>query len=145
VSYVWIPFVVLGAVLVVFLILLLLARIQGGRFLRPVVTSLSKIPFMKRFFERMSVAALERSNPELASAVKKMRTFGEPKTPEQVQRALAVLTPAERKAYMQAVGEQAPSIDATNRQQRRRIEQGKTAGVPVQRPGAAGRRPKKRR
>ena len=34
----FLPFIVLGAVLVVMLILFLLARIQNGRFLRPIVT-----------------------------------------------------------------------------------------------------------
>ena len=94
------------------LVLFLLARIQNGRFLRPIVTQLSKIPFMRRWFQKMSVAAYERSNPELAGAIKKMQSFGEIKTPEQAQRALAVMTPAERKAYMEMVGEQGPDAGA---------------------------------
>ena len=90
----FLPFIILGAVLLVMLVLFLLARIQNGRFLRPIVTQLSKIPFMRRWFQKMSVAAYERSNPELAGAIKKMQSFGEIKTPEQAQRALAVMTPA---------------------------------------------------
>ena len=89
----FLPFIVLGVVLLVMLILFLLARIQNGRFLRPIVTQLSRIPFMRRWFQKMSVAAYERSNPELAGAIKKMQSFGEIKTPEQAQRALAVMTP----------------------------------------------------
>ena len=145
-GYVWIPFIVLGALLVLLLLLAVLGRIQNGRYLRPLVLLLARIPLMKRWFQRMSVAQLERSNPELASAVKKMQAFGEPTSPDQVQRALRVLTPAERKAYLEAAGgESSPAVEATNRQQRRRLEHG-GAGMPVKppaassRPGAAGRK-----
>jgi hypothetical protein len=143
---IWIPLIVLGALLVLMLLLLVLSRFRGGALLRPVVQGLSKIPFMRRWFQRMSVAAYERTNPELASAIKKMQTFGEPKTPEQAQRALQLLTPAERKAYLDAVGgmneSQLPS--PTNREQRRRMERGAQGMIVQQRPGSAGRRPKKR-
>ena len=148
-SYFWIPFAVLGALLLVLLLFALVGRIQNGRYLRPILQLLAKIPFMRRALQRMSVAQLERSNPELASAVKKMHRFGEPTTPEQVQRALRVLTPSERKAYMEAAGQETGGIDATNRQQRRRLEHG-GPGMPTrpapgsQRPGAAGRKRKKR-
>jgi hypothetical protein len=138
------PFIVLGAVLLVMLILFLLARIQNGRFLRPIVTQLSRIPFMRRWFQKMSVAAYERSNPELAGAIKKMQSFGEIKTPEQAQRALAVMTPAERKAYLELVGEQGAMPEPVNRDQRRRVERGAQGMVVQQRPGARGKRPKKR-
>jgi hypothetical protein len=148
-SYFWIPFAVLGALLLVLLLFTLVGRIQNGRYVRPILKLLAKIPFMRRLFHRMTVAQLERSNPELASAVKKMRRFGEPTNPDQVQRALRVLTPAERKAYLEAAGQESAGIDATNRQQRRRLEHG-GPGMPVrpaagpQRPGAAGRKRKKR-
>ena len=138
------PFIVLGAVLLVMLILFLLARVQNGRFLRPIVTQLSKIPFMRRWFQKMSVAAYERSNPELAGAIKKMQSFGDIKTPEQAQRALAVMTPAERKAYLELVGEQGAMPEPVNRDQRRRVERGAQGMVVQQRPGARGKRPKKR-
>ena len=59
----FLPFIILGCMLVVMLVLFLLARIQNGRFLRPLVTQLSKIPLMRRWFQKMSVAAYERSNP----------------------------------------------------------------------------------
>jgi hypothetical protein len=144
--YVWIPFVVLGALLVLLLVVALVGRIQNGRYLRPIVLWLSKIPFMKRWFQRMSVSQLERSNPELASAVKKMQAFGEPTSPDQVQRALRVLTPTERKAYMDAAGmDSGNAVSPTNRQQRRRLEHG-GPGMPGKpaatstRPGASGRK-----
>ena len=140
----FLPFVILGFLLVAMLLLYLLARIQNGRFLRPVVTQLSKIPFMRRWFQKMSVAAYERSNPELASAIKKMQSFGEIKTPEQAQRALAVMTPAERKAYMAMAGEQGQMPEPVNRDQRRRVERGAQGMIVQQRPGASGRKSKKR-
>lgn len=140
----FLPFIVLGALLVAMLVLFLLARIQNGRFLRPLVTQLSKIPLMRRWFQKMSVAAYERSNPELAGAIKKMQTFGDIKTPEQAQRALAVMTPTERKAYMELVGEQGQMPEPINRDQRRRVERGAQGMIVQQKPGARGRKGKKR-
>jgi hypothetical protein len=140
----FLPLIILGCLLVAMLVLYLLARIQNGRFLRPVVTQLSKIPFMRRWFQKMSVAAYERSNPELAGAIKKMQSFGEIKTPEQAQRALAVMTPAERKAYMAMAGEQGQIPEPVNRDQRRRVERGAQGMIVQQRPGASGRKSKKR-
>ena len=145
-GYVWVPFIVLGVLLLLLGTLAVLGRIQNGRLLRPLIVQVSKIGFMRRWFQRMSVSALERSNPELASAVKKMRQFGDPTTPEQVQRAMRVLTPQERRAYMEAAGQETPNIEPTNRQQRRRLEHG-GAGMPMrptasdsERPWAAGRK-----
>ena len=140
----FLPFIILGVLLVAMLVLYLLARIQNGRFLRPLVTQLSKIPFMRRWFQKMSVAAYERSNPELAGAIKKMQTFGEIKTPEQAQRALAVMTPSERKAYLEMVGDQGQMPEPVNRDQRRRVERGAQGMIVQQRPGASGRKSKKR-
>jgi len=141
----WIPLFVLLFVAVLLAIVVVLGRVRGGRYLRPIVTFLSKVPLLKRWFQRMSIAALERQNPELASAMKKMQAFGEPKTAEQAQRMLNLLTPGERRAYMAAVGEEGQMPEATNRQLRRKLEHG-GAGMPVsakqvsQRPGAAGRK-----
>lgn len=140
----FLPFIILGVLLLAMLVLYLLARIQNGRFLKPIVTQLSKIGFMRRWFQKMSVAAYERSNPELAGAIKKMQTFGDIKSPEQAQRALAVMTPAERKAYMEMAGEQGQMPEPVNRDQRRRVERGAQGMIVQQRPGSAGRKSKKR-
>lgn len=140
---IWTPIIVLGVALVLFGLTALLARIKGGRYLRPIVVGLSRIPFMKRMFERMSNAALERQNPELASAVRKIQQFGTPSTPEAAQRAMARLSPAERRAYMQAAGEQVDQPEAPNRATRRKMtamQQPAGAG----RPGAGGRKKRKR-
>ena len=138
------PFIILGTLLVLMLILFVLSRVGGGRALRPLVELLSKIPFMRRWFQRMSIAAYERTNPELANAIKKMQSFGEIRSPEQAQRALAVLTPPERKAYMELVGDQGELPEPVNRDQRRRVERGAQGMVVQQRPGARGRKGKRR-
>ena len=143
--WVWIPLIVLLVVALLLGTLVLLGRIKNGRYLRPVITFLSKVPLFKRWFQKASIAALERQNPDLAAAMKKMSQFGEPKTPEQAQRMLNLLTPAERRAYMAAVGQETEVPESANRQIRRRMEYG-GAGVPVKtkpvsdRPGAAGRK-----
>lgn len=148
--WVWTPLFVLLGLVVLLGIVVLLGRIQGGRFLRPVVTFLSRVPLFKRWFQKASIAALERSNPELASAMTKMTTFGEPKSPEQAQRMLSLLTPSERRAYMTAIGDEGQMPEPTNRSQRRRMEHG-GSGMPVkvqqksERPGAAGRKTGKKK
>lgn len=141
----WIPLFLIVGLTVLLGLVVLLGRLRGGRYLRPVVTFLSRVPLFKRWFQKASIAALERQNPELAAAMRKMQTFGEPKTPEQAQRMLNLLTPSERRAYMEAVGQEAEQPEGTNRQLRRRLEHG-GAGMPVRakqapsRPGAAGRK-----
>lgn len=141
----WIPLVIILVLSVLLGILVLLGRIKNGKYLRPVVTFVSKVPLFKRWFQKASIAALERQNPELAAAMKKMQQFGEPKNPEQAQRMLNLLTPSERRAYMAAVGQEAETPEASNRQLRRRMEHG-GAGMPVRtkqvsaRPGTAGRK-----
>jgi hypothetical protein len=88
-----------------------------------------------RGIKKLSMAQLERDNPELARAVKKIEAFGTPKTPEQAQRALGLLTPQERRAYLAAVGDQAEMPEPTNRAQRRLVEKGVQPGVmPTPRP-----------
>ena len=141
----WIPLFVLLGIALLLGIFVLLGRIKGGKYLRPIVTFLSKVPLFKKWFQKASIAALERENPELAAAMKKITAFGEPKSPEQAQRMLNLLTPSERRAYMAAVGQEADAPEASNRQLRRRMEYG-GAGMPVRtkqtsdRPGASGRK-----
>lgn len=115
----------------------LLGRVAGGRYLRAIVLGLSRVPFLKRLFQRMSNAALERENPELASAIRKLERFGTPTTPEAAQRALARLTPGERRAYMEAAGQQVEVPEAPNRAARRK--------VPAAQPAAGAARGRKKR
>ena len=136
------PIIVLGSLLVLLGVLAVLGRIRGGRYLRPLVTWMTKVPLLRKGIKKASMAQLERENPELARAVRKIEAFGTPKTPDQAQRALSLLSPAERKAYLAAVGEQSDLPEPTNRAQRRLIEKGVQPGV-AQTPRPVGR--KKRR
>lgn len=115
------PLYILGALLLVLGIFFLLSRIQGGRYLKPVVNGMMKVPLLNRFLKRASQAALERQNPELASAVKKLERSGVAKDPQRAQQAMSRLTAAERQAYLDATAAQTEDI-AQNRQQRRQLE-----------------------
>jgi hypothetical protein len=115
------PVYILGGLLILLGIFAGLGRIQGGRYLRPVITGLMKLPLIGRLMRRASQAALERQNPELASAVKKLERSGVAKDPMRAQQALSRLSAAERQAYLDATAEQTDNI-AQNRQMRRQLE-----------------------
>ena len=121
-----IPFVIIGALLLIFGVLFVLGRFRGGRYLRPIVQFLVKIPLIGAGLKRMSRAALERSNPELASAVRKMERMGASRDPQRAQQVLSQLTPAEREAFLTAAGQeldqQGGGPEPVNREQRRRLE-----------------------
>jgi hypothetical protein len=136
-----IPIIVLGVLLVLLAVVAVLGRFRGGRYLRPIVTWMAKVPLLRKGIKKASMAQLERENPELARAVRKIEAFGTPKTPEQAQRALGLLTPTERRAYLAAVGDQTEMPEPTNRAQRRLIEKGVQPGVmPTPRPTARKKR-----
>ena len=116
---IWTPIIILGVVLVLLLVTALLARIKGGKYLRPIVELLSKIPFMRRMFMRMSNAALERQNPELASAIAKLERSGVQHDPQKAQAAMSRLSAGERRAWIEAAGEEGAIPEPMNRQQRR--------------------------
>ncbi|MGH2933835.1 MAG: hypothetical protein ACRDL2_04885, partial [Gaiellaceae bacterium] len=110
------------AALAVFGALIFLGRFRQGALLRPVIERLSRIGFMRRFFQKISTAAMERQNPELAGAVRKMTPVASNPNPQAVQKAMSRLTPAERRAYLQAMDEQGAVPDSANRQMRRQAE-----------------------
>ena len=141
--WLWIPIGIIGTVLVLFLLLLVLGRFRNGALLKPVVFRLARIGFMQRFFQRISTAQMERSNPELASAVRKLNTVASNPNPQAVQKAMSKLTPAERRAYMEAAQEQGEVPDSANRQMRRRMQQQARGGRPGG-GGTAGRKRKRR-
>ena len=104
---IWTPFIVLGTLLLLFGLAVLLGRVAGGRYLAS-----DRGRSLEGAVPQAVVRAdVERcagtENPELASAIRKLQRFGTPTTPEGAQRALARLTPGERRAYMQAAGQQA--------------------------------------
>jgi hypothetical protein len=121
-----IPLWILLGLLVLFGAFALLGRVQNGRYIRPVVMWLAKVPILRRGMEKASNAALERTNPELASAMKKIQRHGSRlNDPQQAQRAMSQLTRAERRALLdmqEQQGVQPVAPEATNRQMRRRLE-----------------------
>jgi uncharacterized membrane protein YgcG len=116
------PVVILGSVLGLLLIFVFLGRFRQGALLKPLIVRLSRIGFMNRMFTKASTAAIERQNPELAGALKKLNTVAANPNPQAVQKAMSRLTPAERRAYMEAAAEQGTSSESANRQMRRQAE-----------------------
>jgi uncharacterized membrane protein YgcG len=125
-----IPLIILGVLLLLVGTVALLSRIQGGRFIRPVVQAIAKVPFMRRQLMKASTKAIERDNPDLASAMRKVERAGAPKTPQQAQQLMSRFTPGERRAYMAAVGEQGAMPEPANRAQRRAMEKLQAGGPP---------------
>jgi hypothetical protein len=122
------PIIILGSLLLLLAILAVLGRVRGGRYLRPIVMWIAKAPLIGRGIKKASMAQLERENPELARALKKIEAFGTPKTPEQAQRALELLSRSELRAYREyfaAAGDEIAMPEATNRAGRRnRVQPG---------------------
>ena len=118
-----IPLWILLGLLFVLGVLALLGRIQNGRYLRPVITLISKVPLFNRWLQKASTAALERSNPELASAMKKMQRSGALRDPMRAQAAMSSLSRQERQALLDMQEQQGVvAPEATNRQMRRRLD-----------------------
>jgi hypothetical protein len=139
------PVVILGSVLFLLLIFVFLGRFRQGALLKPLIVSLSRIGFMNRMFTKASTAAIERQNPELAGALKKLNTVAANPNPQAVQKAMSRLTPAERRAYMEAAAEQGTSSESANRQMRRQAErmqqQGRTSTTGGSSSSTGGGRP----
>ena len=145
--WLWIPLIVLAIVLLLFGLLVFLGRYRNGALLRPIIARLSRISFMRRFFQRMSTAAIERQNPELASALRKMNTVASNPNPQAMQKAMSKLTAAERRAYFEAAGEQGAVPENANRQMRRqaeRMQQQARGGRPGGGGGTSSRKRKRR-
>jgi hypothetical protein len=115
------PLYVLGGLTLVLGIFALLGRVAGGKYLKPIITGLMRLPLLGRLMKKASQAALERQNPELASAVKKLERSGVARDPMRAQQALSRLSAAERQAYLEATADQSETI-AQNRQMRRQLE-----------------------
>jgi hypothetical protein len=122
VTYYLIPVFILGGLLVLFGLLVFLGRFRQGRLLRPLITTLAKVPMLQRLFQKMSTAALERQNPELVSVMRKLERAGAQKDPMKAQQVIHQLNPAERRAYteyMEVAREQGGEPEVLNRQLRR--------------------------
>lgn len=114
-----IPVYILLGLLLLLVALNLLARVRGGRYVRPIGQAMMKVPFLKTYLQKASRASLEKQNPELASAMAKLERSGVQNDPQRAQAALSRLSAAERKAWLEAAGQQGAIPEPMNRQQRR--------------------------
>jgi hypothetical protein len=119
-----IPLWIVVGLLVIVLSLGILGRVQGGRYLRPLITWMAKVPLLKRWLEKASKAAIERTNPELASAMRKLEPHAKHlHDPQMAQKAMSRLTREERAALLEMQDQQGVAApEATNREMRRRME-----------------------
>jgi hypothetical protein len=115
--------ILLGFGVIIFL-LGLLGRIQNGRYLRPLVNSIMKVPLLRRLLTKAHRATLERQNPELASALRKVEPHAKQlHNPQHAQKVMSRLTREERAALLDMQEQQGgPDLEGANRQMRRRLE-----------------------
>jgi hypothetical protein len=126
-----IPLFILGFLLLVMGVMAFLSRFRGGKYLRPVFAALMKVPVLKGLIKKASEKAVERYNPELAGAMKKLQRAGADKDPMRAQQALSTLSADERKAWMEAAGQQgATEQQPINRAQRRAMERMQKGRMP---------------
>jgi hypothetical protein len=127
-----IPLFILAFLLILFGTMVVLSRFRGGKYLRPIVAFAAKVPILKRLIEKASQAAIERYNPELSSAMRKLKRAGADRDPNQAQKAISTLTADERKAWMEAMGQQG-TVDQqpANREQRRAMERMQKGRMPA--------------
>ncbi|HYY64256.1 MAG TPA: hypothetical protein VE688_06565 [Gaiellaceae bacterium] len=118
----FIPLYVAGALIILFGSLALLARFRGGTYARPVMQGMAKIPGVRGLMMKASRAALAKQNPDAASALEKLERAGVANDPQRAQAALSRLTAAERRAYLEAAGQEGALPEPANRQQRRAMQ-----------------------
>lgn len=118
----FIPLYIAGAILVLFGVLALLARFRGGKYVRPVMQGFAKLPGVRGLMMKASRAALAKQNPDAASALEKLERAGATKDPQRAQAALSKLSASERRAYLEAAGQEGALPEPQNRQQRRAME-----------------------
>jgi hypothetical protein len=117
-----IPLYVAAALVLLFGLFALLSRFRGGKYARPVVQGLAKIPGVRGLMMRASRAALAKQNPEAASALEKLERAGVAKDPQRAEAALSRLSASERRAYLEAAGQEGAMPKPQNRAQRRAME-----------------------
>jgi hypothetical protein len=118
----FIPLFIVGALVFLFALLAVLARFRGGKYARPVMQAIAKIPGVRGLMMKASRAALAKQNPDAASALQKLERAGVGKDPQKAQAALSRLSASERRAYLEAAGQEGGLPEPQNRQQRRAME-----------------------
>jgi hypothetical protein len=120
------PLYIMAFLLIVLLVFVVLGRIKGGKYLRPVIMAMTKVPFLRKGMMKASESAMRKQNPELASAIKKMERSGAMNDPMRAQQAMSRLSAAERRALLDATAQQQEQMpEPMNREQRRRLEKAK--------------------
>jgi hypothetical protein len=125
-SWYALPLYILLGLFLILGIFALLGRVAGGKYLRPIVMWMTKVPLLRRWLTKLSETAMRKQNPELASAIKKMERSGALNDPMKAQAVMSRLTAEERRAIMDASAQQQEaSPEPLNREQRRRLEKAK--------------------
>src|SRR4051812_19445855 len=123
--WIW-PVYILAFLLIVLVVFVVLGRIKGGKYLRPIVMAMTKVPFLRKLMMKASESAMRKQNPELASAIKKRERSGAMNAPMRAQQAMSRLSAAERRALLDATAQQQEQMpEPMNREQRRRLEKAK--------------------
>jgi hypothetical protein len=123
--WIW-PVYILAFLLIVLVVVVVLGRIKGGKYLRPVIMAMTKVPFLRTMMMKASESAMRKQNPELASAIKKMERSGVMNDPLRAQQAMSRLSAGERRALLDATAQQQEQMpEPMNREQRRRLEKAK--------------------
>jgi hypothetical protein len=118
----FIPLYIAAVLVLIFGTLALLARVRGGRYARSAMQAIAKIPGIRGLMMKASRAALARQNPDAASALEKLERAGATKDPQRAQAALSRLSASERRAYLEAAGQEGALPEPQNRQQRRAMQ-----------------------
>jgi hypothetical protein len=138
-----IPLIIILSVLVFMGLLIFLGRFKNGKYLRPIIMWLNKIPWLSKQFQKVSQAAIEKQNPELASAMRKLQRVGPNPDQKKLTQAYHSLSTDERRAYQEAIEQQGGMPEAPNRQMRR-AQQRQTQANKPSRPAGNTKRGKKR-
>jgi hypothetical protein len=117
--FILIPLILIAGIVLLFGTVVFLGRFKNGRYLRPIVTLLAKVPWLRKQLLKMNQAVIERQNPELASAMRKIQRVGPTADPKKLQQAYHSLSPEERRAYQEVVDQQGGAPEPANRQMRR--------------------------
>jgi hypothetical protein len=99
-------YIVVGLVLLVLLLAIFVWR-GGGRYARALLARAAQIPALHRAVTRAYLRELEKTNPVAARAYAKLEHVSGKRSARHTERALSVLSPAERRAYLELFGDYA--------------------------------------
>lgn len=115
------PYVVAGAVLLV-LLLAIFVWLREGCYAQALLARAARIPALRRAVTRAYLRELEQTNPVAARAYEKVERVSGKRSPRHTERALSVLSPDERRAYLELFGDEAEQRSSRRGRGRRRAE-----------------------